>query len=476
MAGNLSIGGIISGFDTDAIVRAIMNQERLPLTKLEAQKSTLQERSNAWRELNTRLYKLKEAAYNLQSFMAFRAQKITVSDEDKLTATATAEALLSSYQLNIKSLAKAHSVASRLVDETTTLSGGTIRITINGESKEITVNPEGDTNAERLNAIARQINQAQAGVTASVVKLAEGEYKLYLTSKETGVANQMSLADVDGGRVLRDWGVLTEGGDIAHEAQAASDAIIEINGDTANPARRSGNQITDLISGITLTLKEEGTVTLGVELDQDKIVENVKAFVDAYNAVMDYINQHKTFSYNEVTKTGTKGALFGDSALLNIESQLRGVLLQTVEGVDKSVGLLSLIGIKGASGVEGAKSGRLEFDEELFKAKLEANFDEIAKLFGAATTGEIKGIFTRMHDLLFDWTSSDGILKLKTDTLQRQMGEIDKQVAAMEDRLAKREEYYYTKFTAMEKALATVQSQSAWLSAQLSALSSLKKS
>ena len=122
------------------------------------------------------------------------------------------------------------------------------------------------------------------------------------------------------------------------------------------------------------------------------------------------------------------------------------------------------------------ESGRLEFDEELFKAKLEANFDEIAKLFGAATTGEIKGIFTRMHDLLFDWTSSDGILKLKTDTLQRQMGEIDKQVAAMEDRLAKREEYYYTKFTAMEKALATVQSQSAWLSAQLSALSSLKKS
>lgn len=476
MAGNLSIGGIISGFDTDAIVRAIMNQERLPLTKLEAQKSTLQERSNAWRELNTRLYKLKEAAYNLQSFMAFRAQKITVSDEDKLTATATAEALLSSYQLNIKSLAKAHSVASRLVDETTTLSGGTIRITINGESKEITVNPEGDTNAERLNAIARQINQAQAGVTASVVKLAEGEYKLYLTSKETGVVNQMSLADVGADRVLKDLGVLTEGGDIAHEAQAASDAIIEINGDTANPARRSGNQITDLISGITLTLKEEGTVTLGVELDQDKIVENVKAFVDAYNAVMDYINQHKTFSYNEVTKTGTKGALFGDSALLNIESQLRGVLLQTVEGVDKSVGLLSLIGIKGASGVEGAKSGRLEFDEELFKAKLEANFDEIAKLFGAATTGEIKGIFTRMHDLLFDWTSSDGILKLKTDTLQRQMGEIDKQVAAMEDRLAKREEYYYTKFTAMEKALATVQSQSAWLSAQLSALSSLKKS
>src|SRR5690606_5128826 len=123
--------------------------------------------------------------------------------------------------------------------------------------------------------------------------------------------------------------------------------------------------------------------------------------------------------------------------LMSIESQLRGLLLETVEGVDKSVGLLSVIGIKGASGVEGAKSGRLEFDQELFKAKLEANFDDIAKLFGAATSGETKGVFTRIHDALFDWTSSKGILKLKTDTLQRQMSELDKQVAAMEDRLAK---------------------------------------
>ena len=53
--------------------------------------------------------------------------------------------MLSSYQLNVKSLAKAHSVASNLIDETTTLSGGKIRITINGESKEIELNPEGST-------------------------------------------------------------------------------------------------------------------------------------------------------------------------------------------------------------------------------------------------------------------------------------------------------------------------------------------
>lgn len=468
----LSINGIVSGFDTDAMVKAIMAQESLPLSKLASQKTTLQGRSDAWRELNSRIYKLKDAAYNLQSFMTFRAQKVTVSDEDKLTATASAEALLSSYQLNVKSLAKAHSVASNLINDTTTLSSGTIQLTINGESKEIELNPEGSTNGEKLNSLARQINDAEAGVTASVVKLAENEYKLYLTGKETGEANEMTLTDLTGG-VLTDLGIL-ENGNIAHEIQTATDAEIEINGDTADTAKRASNQITDLIPGVTLTLKEEGAVTLGVELDQEKVVENVKGFVDAYNSVMDYINQNKTFSYNEATKSGSKGALFGDSSLMHIESQIKEYLYQTVEGVDPSAGLLSLIGIKGASGIEGAKSGRLEFDEELFKTKLGSNFDDIIKLFGA-TTGETEGIFTRLHNDLYEWTSTDGVLKTKTKTIENQISDLDEQVAAMEDRLTLREEYYYAKFMAMEKAMATMQQQSSWLSAQLTALSSTGK-
>ena len=274
-------------------------------------------------------------------------------------------------------------------------------------------------------------------------------------------------------RALRIW-VFDEGGELAYQVRAATDAEIELNGDVSATARRASNQITDLIPGVTLTLKEEGTVTLGVELDQDKIVQAVKGFVDACNSVMDYINQHKTFSYNEVTKSGNKGALFGDSSLMHIESQIRNALYQTVEGVDPSAGLLSLIGIKGASGIEGAKSGRLEFDEELFKTKLDSNFDDIAKLFGA-TSDETKGIFTRLHDDLFEWTSTDGVLKLKTNTIEREITSIDEQLSAMEDRLAKREEYYYAKFMAMEKALATIQSQATWLTAQIGALSTTWK-
>jgi flagellar hook-associated protein 2 len=471
MAGTLGINGIASGFNTDEIIKAIMEKERLPLTSMETKKQNLQARSDAWRELNSRIYKLKDAAYNLQSFTTFRAQKVTVSDDKVLSATASAEALLSSYQLNVKSLAKAHSVSTGLINDATSISGGKIQITINGDSKEIGIAPEGSTNQEKLNSIAKQINAAGAGVTASVINLSENEYKLYLTGKETGVPNQLVLEDVGTDRVLRDLGVLDETGLITHEAQAATDAVIEINGDTTNPAARSSNTITDLIPGVALTLKETGALTLGVELDKEKVVETVKGFVDAYNSVMDYINQNKTFSYNETTKTGTAGKLFGDSSLMYIESQIKNTLYQKVDGVDSSVGLLSLVGIKGASGVEGAKSGKLEFDEELFKTKLDSNFDDISKLFGASS--EVSdGIFTQLHDDLFEWTSTDGVLKNKSNTIQREISDIDDRMSAMEDRLELREKYYYSKFMAMEKALATMQSQSSWLSAQLGTLSS----
>ncbi len=470
MAGILGINGIVSGLNTDEIIKAIMDKERLPLNSLESKKATLKGRSDAWRELNSRIYKLKDAAYNLQSFTTFRAQKVTVSDDKVLTATASAEALLSSYQLNVKSLAKAHSVSTGLINDATSISGGKIQITINGESKEIEINPEGSGNREKLHSIVKQINAAGAGVTASVINLSENEFKLYLTGKDTGVANRLALEDVGTDRVLKDLGILDETDTIAHQAQAATDAVIEINGDTTNPATRSGNTITDLIPGVALTLKEAGTVTLGVELDKAKIVDSVKGFVDAYNSVMDYINQHKTFSYNEATKTGTAGKLFGDSSLMYIESQIKSTLYQQVEGVDSTVGLLSLVGIKGASGIEGAKSGKLEFDEELFKTKLDTDFNEIAKLFGASSEVS-EGIFTQLHNDLFEWTSSDGVLKTKSNTIQREISDLDERLRAMEDRLALREKYHYARFMAMEKALAKIQTQSSWLTAQLGTLS-----
>lgn len=610
MAGTISVGGLISGINTSDIISKLMEIERQPLVKLEERKSDLQAKAEAWRELNSRLYKLKEATYNLQSFLTFRARKTNVQDETVLSATASVGAAASTYNIDVKELAKAHTITSDSQTSASTSLGLSGAIQIKGKNIEITT-------VDTLNSIADKINATdEIGVTASVIQLGTDNYKLTLTSTETGVENAITL--VDGGDVLTSLGVLDAADQIKNETQAAQDAEVWVNG---LQIFRAENSISDIINGVTLNLKRVGTTTLTVETDTEKIVSAVKEFVENYNSVMSYLNENMTYSYDEGSKTGTAGVLFGESSLMFIHSQLRGYLSKTVSGVAPEVNSLSMVGIStGAAGsdIEKAKAGLLELDETKFLEKLETHFDDVMKLFGAAVTNvaaarnggavaasseysadypaasiidgrtssddwgqgggwndatadtfpdwveisfsrtttidqiniytlnsetypaatygikdfdleywdsssstwklinsftdntqgliayefsavatdkvrltvkaangandysrlvevqvyeQNNGIFSDMYDQLFEWTRADGLMDGRADSLNEQISDLTDQIEVFNERLAKKEEYYLQKFTAMETALAKMQSQSSWLTSQLAALS-----
>lgn len=456
MAGSFRVDGLISGLDTTDIINKYMQIERQPINLLESKKATLNAKSDAWREMNTRLYKLRDSAYELQSLFTFQGKTIKNSNADFISVTAEDNALNSSYKIEVGKLAQAQSLASSNIsisgtEEALGLSG-TLKITVNGVEKEITVDAE-----DTLQSLVSKINDTEEiGVTASAIQVGTDEFKLTLTSKETGVANQINIeGDLAGALAFT-------------ETQAAQDAELKINGLTVT---RSSNIIKDAIQGVTLELKKAGESTeITVETDRQKIVDAVKAFVTDYNSVMDYISQNTSYSYDEQTKKGSAGPLFGDSGLRFIQTQLRSYFSQAVSGVAEEVNQLALIGIESASGVEGAKSGKIEFDEEKFLEKLDANFDDIAKLFGAKSEESTNGIFSQMYDYLFDATGVDGFVTGKTDSLTAQIKDIDGRIADFEERLEQKEKYYYTKFTAMETALAKIQNQANWLTAQLGAL------
>lgn len=456
MAGSFRVDGLISGLDTSDIISKYMQIERQPINLLESKKATLNAKSNAWREMNTRLYKLRDSARDLQSIFTFRGKTVKNSNTDLLSVTAEDNALNSSYKIEVGKLAQAQSLASSNIsvsgtDEALGLSG-TLKITVNGVEKEIAVGAD-----DPLESLVQKINNtAEIGVTASAIQVGAGEYKLTLTSKETGLANQINIeGDLAGALAFT-------------ETQAAQDAELKINGLTVT---RSSNIIKDVIQGVTLELKKAGESTeITVETDQQKIVDAVKAFVTAYNSVMDYVNQNASYSYNEQTKKGSAGPLFGDSGLMSIQTQLKSYFSQAVSGVAEEVNQLALIGIESVSGIEGVKSGKIEFDEEKFLAKLDAHFDDIAKLFGAKSDESVNGVFAQMYDYLLNATGADGFVTGKTNSLTAQIRDIDGRIADFEERLEQKEKYYYTKFTAMETALAKIQNQANWLTAQLGAL------
>jgi flagellar hook-associated protein 2 len=455
MVNNLGVDGLVSGFKTSEVVNKLMTVEKQPLTNLEKKKNTLNQQSDAWRDLNTRLNTLKEAAYALQSVDVFKSRAATVSNNEALTVTSATGAVLDKYNIAVKQLSKNHSLTSdakRSKDDALHFKG---TFKING--KAVAVVP-----GDNLTKITEKINQtAGAAVAASIVKVGDGQFKLVLTSKKTGKDSKIIFKDGGIGHgVLSNLGILNQRDRIKNEIQAPNDAIITLNGVAI---QRSSNQIDDAIPNVTFNLKKENAAAqVTVDLDRDKIIAAARNFVEKYNSVMDYINQNSKY------EPGTT-PLFADSALMNIQTDLRRTLQPQVKGIANSVSLLDLVGIKGKSGIDGAKSGQLEFDETLFQTKLEHNYDDIAKLFGAT---DENGVFKKMYDVLFDMTGTAGLVDNKMKASSRSMSDLNKQITTAGERLDAKEQAYYKQFNAMEQALSKLKNQEQWMSAQLNSMNS----
>ncbi len=99
----------LSGFnniDFKAITDIIIKSERQPITRLETDKRTEQNKLTAYGSLSTSLSSLRSAFDALNTTDAYEALKATASDTSVLSATATSEATPGTFTLNVTSLAR----------------------------------------------------------------------------------------------------------------------------------------------------------------------------------------------------------------------------------------------------------------------------------------------------------------------------------------------------------------------------------
>lgn len=104
MAG-ISFGGLASGLDTNGIVQQLIALESRPITLLSQQRSVLQGRVSAFKDLNTRLSALENAAFDLTKISNIISRKATSSKQDTLVATANSDATPGSFQVEVLRLA-----------------------------------------------------------------------------------------------------------------------------------------------------------------------------------------------------------------------------------------------------------------------------------------------------------------------------------------------------------------------------------
>ena len=130
MPGSNSIDGISSGFDTTAMVDAIIGQERINAVFLENQHALNSSIVTALQALQAKFISLESSLTVLSRSSTFENYAVSVSDDDVLTATTSGRVGTGTYDIQVQTLARNHQIASQGFASSAQATFGTGSLTI----------------------------------------------------------------------------------------------------------------------------------------------------------------------------------------------------------------------------------------------------------------------------------------------------------------------------------------------------------
>lgn len=365
--GTISFDGLATGINSSSIIDQLMAVEGRQKTLKEAEQVRLQNQATAWQGINTNLLDLREKAKALWSNSAWSTATGTSSDATVLTATTTTAAIPGTYTFKVTQLAQNQQLASTGYSSAyASVGAGTLTVGLGANTTALTIGGSNNT----LAGVAKAINDADVGITASVINDGtEGTgYKLLLSSNSTGADNTITAAGTDGLTMT-----------FPTELQAAQDAkLVYGSGAGAMTITSASNNVTEVVPGVTLNLlsqeKPTTAVTLTVARSTTNVETAIQSFVDSYNTAMTTIGSQFLFD----SKTNTGGILMGDQTLVSIQNRIQGFLVSPVatNGTYKSLQAL---------GLKLQDDGSLQFDKTVFSSAVTTDYASVAAMF--QTTG-----------------------------------------------------------------------------------------
>ncbi len=192
----LSLSGLVSGFDTTGIVDQLVRFGQQRIDQLESRRATAVQKLNTFSEIETRLLELRSQSRRLGRFHngAFVGHTATSSDETIVKAAAGSAASPGTHILRVNQLATQHQLASHgFAASDSEVTQGTFQISSGDKSATITV----DSSNNNLTAFAQAINNANAGVQASIINDSSdtNPYRLLLSADDTGTENAITITN-----------------------------------------------------------------------------------------------------------------------------------------------------------------------------------------------------------------------------------------------------------------------------------------
>ncbi len=372
-----TVGGIASGIDFTALADAIIEARAAPNRALERKIADNQTKSAAYLSLNGRLSALRDAGRELENASTLIGRNVDLSGNGSglVNITATSEAREGIHEIVVLERAARERLGGEVFSHRTVALGIEGSFTVNGSEVELFATDTLDDVVARLNAAGGD----NPSVSASVVTLGPGEFRLVLASRAEG-AQGIQLTD-GGEGVLESLGLLDAFGEKVSILQEGADALIRVDGVELS---RSSNTIDDVVDGLTIQLLGADPTRVAeaaVTKDTSPLREGIERLVDAFNGVAEFMRDQATGG------EGVKKPLSGDTVSRGIFQQVQSAMLVSLN-VDPGEGVARLADI----GVSFQINGKFTLDSAKLNEALASRPEQVAAFFAASTSGSTADI------------------------------------------------------------------------------------
>ncbi len=465
MAGSLSSLGLGSSgaLSADTIEKLKANDQKIQIDPIKAKIDSISQKNKAYNLISSLMSSLSASTGSLGSDLLYLDRSTSVTGS---AASVTVSSGISAQNFSIevtdlatKEIQESDAFASKTASVAT--ADGTIQISVGTTSFDFDV-----TTTTTLEELAQMINdKAGDNMKAQVLNVADGDYRLILTSQDTGADQTISVTDSSG--------ILAQNLTQATPIQAGSDAHFKYNG---IDFIRSSNSIDDIVSGIKLTLNEPGTSNISISQNSDKIVEEMKSFVTAYNTLMKEIDNSLT---SDVEK-GTVGVFNGDNTFKTLAREIKGALFSSDGNGNSLAGFFSTVNSSGItqSAFDLTQDGTLVFNESVFKEKFNEDpsaAEEFLKYASDANGNQVDGVFNRLDNFLDKQVGYNGTFTAFGDSLNKQISDLQDEQTRSQALLDARYESMFQRFAAYDRIIGGLEQQFSALSLQIEAAINAKK-
>lgn len=436
----------LSGFnniDFSAILEAVMVQERQPFTALGTKKSALQQQNTQLGALAGKLSSLQSAAERLSSPDSLNVLSATSSDPATVGVSTSSGSMAGVYDVVVNQRAKAQVTASTSTHGANDVvtSSGTLSLLV-GNNPPVNIVASGNMTIRQL---ADAINDADAGVQASVVQVTPGKYRLVLTAADTGTEKAFTFTSTMGNGLTFGGADGTYGQVGDGNAVDAADAQVTVNNVATS---NSSNTLTDVVPGVTLTLNgenEDKTVRVTVSRDPGALKEQVNDFAKAYNDLVKWVNDQRTAALEGKTNVSREAVVRG------LHSDLRAAILG--EHGDGTLTRLAAVGI----GFD--RTGQMKIDDKAFNDAVNTDPAAVQALFAGTGDGATDGAFDDLEVLVSSYADSGGLVKKAQTRIDDQVKQISGRMDVLDAQLTIRRNALQAEFIAADQAMSRLNSQ-----------------